>query len=166
MDSTKKHKKHAFGKNIYFLGQDADGINYWLEQASWDCGWYWGFGYIKSYTNNNNPSKARDISSHEHFDGLNRTKNINLYDAFKEKFAKTPLSNKELWTLCELMKSFYVAKNYAEMLHIGGAHYTSNPCKNIIKNEDELDRINKTVIPAICQSVYNLLTPNANTERK
>lgn len=159
IDATKKRKDFTFNKDIYLLGQDADGTNYWLEAASWDCDWYWGFGYIETYTNNNNPSRARDIESHSHFDSLGAKENKNLYDAFKEKFIVTPLSDKELWTLCELMKSFYTAKKYAEMLHTGGAHYTTNPCRDIIQNDKEYNRINKIVIPAICKEVYALLSP-------
>lgn len=159
IDATEKRKDFAFNKDIYLLGQDADGMNYWLEAASWECDWYWGFGYIETYTNNNNPSRARDIESHSHFNGLGARENKNLYDAFKEKFIVTPLSDKELWTLCELMKSFYTAKEYAEMLHTGGAHYTTNPCRDIIQNDKEYNRINKTIIPSICKEVYALLSP-------
>lgn len=159
IDATKKHTNFAFNKDIYLLGQDADGINYWLEAASWDCDWYWGFGYIETYTNNNNPSMSKDIDSHSHFDSLPNNQNKNLYDAFKEKFVVTPLSDKEIWTLCELMKSFYISKNYAEMLYTGGAHYTTNPCKDTIRNDKEYNRINKIIIPAICKEVYALLSP-------
>ena len=159
LDPTKKHKDFAFDKEIYFLGQDFNGINYWLEAATWDCDWYWGFGYIESYTNNNHPGNSKDIESHEHFNGLNRYGNTNLYDAFAEKFVITPLSNKEIWTLCELMKSYYIIREYADTCYRGGAHYTTNPCKEIIKNEKEYCRINKEVIPAICKEVYKILTP-------
>ena len=159
MNPEKKHKSKAFGNTIFFLGQDKDGINYWLEEATWDCDWYWGFGYIKSYTNNNNPNRAKDIASHSHFYMLNKYQNKNLYDAFKETFIVTPLTNKEIWTLCELVKSTYTAKEYADMLHIGGAHYTTNPCKDIIINDEEYNRINKIVIPELCKKIYELLTP-------
>ena len=37
---------------FYLLGRDEEGINYWLEEPSWDCGWYWGFGYVETYTTN------------------------------------------------------------------------------------------------------------------
>ena len=158
IEANKKHKSRAFGKDIYFIGQDRNGINYWLEQATWDCEWFWGFGYIESYTNNNNPSRAWDISSHSNFGGLNRYNNKNLYDAFKEKFVNTPLSDKELWMLCELMKSYYTLREYSDMLHVGGSHYTTNPCSELIKNNEEYDRINKIVIPAICEQVYELLS--------
>ena len=63
-----KVKSHAFGKDIYLLGQDEQGINYWLEAPKWDCIWYWGFGYIESFTNNKYPHLSKDISSHQHAD--------------------------------------------------------------------------------------------------
>ena len=148
---------HAFGKDIYLLGKDSLGTYYWLEKASWDCDWYWGFGYVETYTNNKNPNRAKDISSHQHFDGLFFNKGKMSFDVFKEFFEETVLTDREIWTLLELMKSFYTAREYASMLHIGGAHYTTNPCKEIIQDFDEWDRINKVVIPAICEEVYNLL---------
>ena len=66
----KKIINNVFGKNIYLLGQDKDGINYWLESPSWDCAWYWGFGYVETYTNNRNPAKAKDITLHTHLDSV------------------------------------------------------------------------------------------------
>lgn len=32
----------------FLLGCDSENIMYWLKSPSWDCGWYWGFGYIRS----------------------------------------------------------------------------------------------------------------------
>ena len=83
----KKQTTVAFNKKIYLLGADAEGTKYWLEAPSWDCGWYYGFGYVETYTNNNYPNRSRDINSHQHFDGLflNNPK-VNAFDAFKEFF--------------------------------------------------------------------------------
>ena len=69
MKIAKKQSK-AFGKDIYLLGEDQDGTKYWLEAPHFDCGWYWGFGYIETYTNNRRPDLAKDIASHQHIDGL------------------------------------------------------------------------------------------------
>lgn len=149
-----KRKSRAFGKDIYLLGQDADGINYWLEEATWDCDWYWGGGY----TNNKRPDASRDINSHQHFDGLFFNRNKNGFDAFKEFFAETPFTNREIWIICELMKSFYVARRYSDMLHCGGAHYTENPSKNVIMCFDEYKRINQYVIPDIMKNLYSILS--------
>ena len=156
----KKRKTNAFGKDVYLLGKDEDGIFYWLEKANWDCDWYWGGGYVETYTNNEYPEYSRDIESHQHFDGLFFNKRNNGFDLFNEFFAETPLTKNEIWELCELMKSFYIAREYSDMLYCGGAHYTSNPAKEIIKNEEEYKRINEIVIPAIMDEVYKLLSPD------
>lgn len=157
METVNKQKKHAFGKDIYFLGQDENGVNYWLEAASWDCSWYWGGGYVETYTNNKNPEIAKDIESHQHFDGLFFKGNKNAHDLFVEFFPVHPFTDSEVWKICELMKAFYTARAYSDMLHRGSANYTANPAADIIKSSKEYDRINKNVIPAIMKELYKIL---------
>ena len=147
----KKEIKEKFGSH-FLLGKDANGKKHYLEKASWDCGWYWGFGYIHTFT-------AHDIGCHYHFDGF--AKNCNLYDGFKNAFVDCVLTDNELWTLCELMKTFYNLKTAAEVLGRGNSHYTSNPCADIIKNPEEAKRINEVVLPAIFEEIYKLLSPEA-----
>ena len=66
-----------FGRKYYLLGKDAEGTKYWLEEPSWDCNWYWGFGYVQTFDRSGN-----DIDSHQHFDILFLTRKI--YDSFVE----------------------------------------------------------------------------------
>ncbi len=151
----KKKVDKAFGKKQYLLGQK-DGTYYWLEEAKWECEWYWGLGYVETFTNNENPHLAVDIDSHSHFcmffdEG-------NGYDAFKEFFDETVVSDKELWTLIECMKSLYTLREYSDFLYRGGSHYTTNPCKELIHNDTEYERINKELIPALLNQVYELLS--------
>lgn len=166
MDANKKHVINWHGKSYYFLGQDAYGENYWLEQANWDCGWYWGGGYVETFTNNRNPEKSRDVSSHQHFDGLFFKGPEHGFDKFRKLFGypavtggRTPYLDSEVWKICELMKAFYLARNYSDMIYCGGAHYTNNPVAEIIKNEAEYKRINNEVIPAIIEALYKIMTP-------
>lgn len=144
----KKEVKEKFGTH-YLLGIDAEGKKHYLEKASWDCGWYWGFGYIHTFS-------RRDIDSHYHFDSFE--KGCTMYDGFKKTFSESVLTDSELWKLCELMKTFYVLKNTAEVLGRGGAHYTTNPCKDIIINTEEVNRINEIVLPSIFAEIEKLLT--------
>ena len=159
--SMQKRKSHAFGKDVYLLGKDADGILYWLEGAQWNCDWYWGGGYVETYTNNEYPSRSIDIESHSHFDYMFFNKNMNGYNAFMNFFKETPFSEHEIWQICELIKSFYTARAYSDMLHIGGAHYTRNPARETIMNEEEYNRINHSVIPQIMKELYAILSPGA-----
>lgn len=157
LDGTKKYSMEKFGKKCFLLGQDKDGINYFLEAATWDCEWYWGGGYVETYTNNCNPVLSKDIKSHQHFDGLFFGGRKNGFDTFKEFLPVNPFTDSEIWQICELMKSFYIARKYADMVYTGGAHYTKNPAAKIIKSEDEYKRINNIVIPAIMESLYKIL---------
>ena len=162
----KKAIIHKFGKH-FLLGKDADGTKHYLEAAHFDCGWYWGFGYIHTYTNNSRPSMSRDINAHYHFDSFGRDKHGRsccLYDGIKDALTDLTVNDKELWTLCELMKTYYTMREYADLLSNGGAHYTTNPQRDLIKNNEELKRINEVVLPAIFEEVYNLLTPESEEQ--
>lgn len=144
----KKEIKNKFGKH-WLLGIDSNGNKHYLQAPSWDCGWYWGFGYIHTFS-------ARDIERHYHFDSFGKTEN--MHDGFKKAFVDSVLTDSELWKLCELMKTFYILKSTAEVLGRGGAHYTTNPCCELIKNSEEVERINKKVLPAIFKEIEKLLT--------
>ena len=152
----KKEKKHAFGKNIYLLGEDKEGTKYWLEEASWDCDWYYGFGYIETYTNNKNPEKSRDINSHEHYDSK-ILKNASTPEAFRNIFVKTPLTDDEIWTLNELMRTFYTLKKYHALIHRGSANITKNSLSDTIKNDNEYNRLKNEVFPKLFKEIYKLL---------
>lgn len=144
------------GHKYFLLGADEDGINYWLEEGHFDCGWYWGFGYIETFSNNKNPQLSRDINSHSHFKTM-LLDNALFADGFKNCFYQTPLSQDEIWKLYELMQAFYIAREYSDMIHRGGAHISQNPVSETIKDEDEYKRINEVVIPAIMDAVYKIM---------
>lgn len=152
----KKKTDFVFGKKIYLLGKDEEGINYWLEEASWDCGWYYGFGYIETYTNNETPHLSRDINSHEHYDSK-ILKNGVCPEDFRKIFVETPLTDSEIWKLNELMQTFYTLKKYHAMLYIGGSHITTNSVHDILKNDKEYNRLKDIVFPALFKEIYNLL---------
>ena len=115
-----------------------------MRKPSWDCDWYWGFGYL----GNND--------CHYHVNGLD---NKNLYDAIKEHFGDTLTikDDKKLWMFCELMATFYTLKETAEVLGRGGANYGFNPVADIIRNKEESDRINNKVMPAIFDALWDIL---------
>lgn len=121
-----------------------------LAAPSWDCDWYWGFGYIQN----------KNINTH--FDSLG---NNNMYDNIKDNFTDFIIQDdKDLWQFCELMQTFYNLKNTAEVLGRGGSHYTKNPLSELIKNTDEVERINNILMPAIFDEIYALL--KKSTEKK
>lgn len=161
MSELKKYKTHAFGKDVYFLGS-VDGDNYYMEAPSWDCEWYWGFGYVETYTNKNRPDLARDISSHQHFKGLWLKKHG---DKYRHKLSdwngfETPLTEKEQWALSDLMQQFYALKEAAEIIGRGSAHIRGHPlCESGIQDKGLAERINKELLPLVFKAVLAILTP-------
>lgn len=151
---------HAFGKKVYLLGLGKDGCHYWLEGPSWDCGWYWGFGYVETYTMDTSPSYSQDIASHQHFDCLFLKGPKDCYSMFTEFFDKTPLNEKEIYQLLELMETFYTLRKTAEVFVRGGSRITENQFKGLIKNERHAKELNTIVIPPIVYGACKLLTPD------
>ena len=148
--------KHCFrwhGRYYYLLGKDAHGIKYYLEEAHFDCGWYWGIGYIEAFSNNRTPERSADIRSHEHFD----TKIGRGLERFKEVFPENPYTDKEIWKILELMSCAYIARHYSDMLCCGGGMVSANPVADKIKREEEYMRINKEMIPAIMAELYKIM---------
>lgn len=74
-----------------------------------------------------------------------------------EFLVDSPFTEKEKWKILEIMKSLYIARKYSDFLYCGGAHYTENPVKNVIKNNEEYQRINNVVIPALLEELENIL---------
>jgi len=167
-----KKQSKAFGKDVYLLGEDQDGTKYWLEAPHFDCGWYWGFGYVETYTNNRQPDLAKDIASHQHIDGLlgqQYTYNFekqchvvgnyihNLYD--NPLFAKTTFTKKEGWELSELFQQFYLLRKMADFAHKEkpGCNITNSPVDHG-DMKDWYNKINNEMIPRITAAILEILS--------
>lgn len=148
-----KEKDHAFRKDIYLLGRDKFGTKHWLEAPSWDCNWYWGFGYIETYTNNNSPSTRNDISSHSH------AGNFMEYATSTDRIlVETTFTEKEAWKLCELFTRFNLLSEMAGYYHRGGCNMTE-----LHDSKEDLAKckqINEEEIPYITSEILKILTPN------
>lgn len=154
----RKQVSSAFDKTIYLLGEDSDGIKYWLEEPSWDCNWYWGFGYLESYTNNKNPGKSRDIRSHSHIDSMFLDAHTDPYTAFNNFFAKTTLEEHEIWKFLDYMQTFYTLKESAELFSRGYSYFTEKAKMTNLKRQDLNELINKTLLPKLFKNIKNLLS--------
>lgn len=143
------------GEKNYFLGLNKNGDKMWLVAPSWDCGWYWGLGYIKIYQQNWMPSKARDILCSTHFDCV-----FPSYGSFIDEFNNTPFTENEKWKIYEYMKELYILRKYSDMMHDGGAYITtgSKTLKEEQKNNiKEYNRINKILIPNVWKELEAIL---------
>ena len=171
----KKQMSHAFGKDIFLLGADTEGKYMWLEEPTWDCGWYWGFGYIEIYTNSKFPAKAKDIMSHSHFSGLvgkqeyydhekgyfrNGEYIHNIYDS--PQLIVTTFTEKEGWDLSELFKEFYLLQSMAAYTSRtpAGCYMTTSPVEQDADTMISWNQyINKVMIPKVTEEIMRILSP-------
>lgn len=147
----KKQVKKYKGKKYFLLGlRKEDNTKVWLEEASFDCDWYWGLGYVEIWD-----SREKEITEHWHFDSLFLK---NIPESFNEYFAETTLNSSEVWVLLDLMKSLYTCREYSDLIHSGANISSDSIAKDIVKNKTEYERLNKEIIPELLQSVYSLLS--------
>lgn len=151
-----KEARKVNGKWQFLLGMK-DGESYWLEQASFDCDWYWGLGYVESYRGMGSSDKS--WRGHQHFNGLFLKGPSDCKTMFDSFFDETPFTDDEIWQILELMQSAYTCRKYSDMLHTGGSHITSKVKVDLIKNDAEYGRLNNAVIPTIMNEVYKILLP-------
>ncbi len=158
--------KQTLNKNVghngrVLLGKDSNNICYYLEKPSWDCGWYWGFGYVHSR------------GSHEHITGF--IGNVEIFDTSTHKFVRsdyihniyesprltdTTFSENEGWQLSELFKQFYLLKDMAAFCHKSrpGCHVTTSPVDH--GNMSGWNQhINNVMIPKISAEIMRILSP-------
>jgi hypothetical protein len=125
------------------------GGNIWLSAPSWDCGRYWGFGYLGNK------------NCHYHLDSLDLDKEYNkhLFDRIKAHFDIGSLflaNDSELWKFCELVLSAYTLKETAEFFIRGGAYCTTNPLAEKLKNVEIANQINNELLPSIFDALFDL----------
>ena len=166
-------------EKVFFGDRKADNVRIYLSKPSFDCGWYWGFGYLGNsrehyhlheYAEKDHHLKLEDGS----FKLLTEARNMSMYDALLEDYKLNPdilgpidrLTSwkfnmyPRLYTFCELALTAYALKEAAEVLGRGGSHMTKNPCAVIIKNPEEVKRINEIVLPTIFNQIAELIEPN------
>lgn len=148
----KKETIEKFGNKYFLLGKK-DGKKYYLQDFSWDCGWYWGLGYVETF----NRLKT-DIDSHQHFDGLFLAKQYEEKTIYhvNEFLDESVLSDSESWELSDLFKSCYTLRETAELFGRGSSNYATPSVK--IKDEKLAERINKEILPKLFERIRELLT--------
>jgi hypothetical protein len=124
-----------------------DGENIYLSDPTWDCGWYWGFGYLGNK------------NCHYHLSGLPKQYNTDMKTALDLHFGDTlRIAPSEKWLFAELVQTAYALKETAEVLGRGGSHLTTNTLCELIKNPAEVERINKVLLPAIFDEMHGIMS--------
>lgn len=159
-------KKIQWQTKQFFGTRKSDGAKIYISAPSFDCGWYWGFGYLG---NKNEHCHLSSYQTKEHYFKtetgeyihITEKRNKSMYDCLKDDYILNIKIRQNLWQFCELVATAYSLKETAEILGRGGSHYTTNPAKDIIINSDEVKRINEKVLPAIFDEIYKIFSQPA-----
>ena len=109
--------------SVSILGEDIS-----IEKHSWDCNWYYGFGYIGN----------KDLHCHA-TQFIHELLWHDVKDVFEKSIFKT---NDQFWIFKDLLKQAYTLKECAEIYQYGG-HCITNSKTEIIKNKRKANSINK-----------------------
>lgn len=153
---------HVFNKTYYLLGKDIAGTKWYLQKSTWDCGWYWSFGYLESFTNNKNPEKSKDIRCHTHLNSLFQESSENAFNALKNFFSESVFEDDQLFEFVDYIETGYQLREAAKLFADGYSHYTErskDPC--IIKPE-LVKEINEIMIPSINARLDKMLLPEGD----
>lgn len=129
-----------------------------IDRPTWDCGWYWGFGYLERWND-----RKGDIDFHSHIDhefGTNKDgRRVNWYEGMQELLDQGDVfvDDHDRWKFLEIVKTIYNLKMTAEVLGRCGSHYASNPLSDEIYNPIEVRRINEDLIPKLIDEMYKVL---------
>ena len=163
MELLNKKVINKFGTH-YLLGEDENGLKYWLEEPTFNCGWYWGLGYIETFTNNRQPTRSVDIMSHEHFDSKFMM-NYGSIDGYLDFFKKSVLDRHDTYRLFELMECAYTLSKMAGICERGSAWVSKNDCYDTLKDQNLYLEIIQKKLPAVISAICNLLGGKTKPEQ-
>jgi hypothetical protein len=135
-------------EKVYF-GHTELGEAIYLDLPKWDCGWYWGFGYL------GNRGLHYHLSSYQAVGGIGEHRDIGMFEALKADYelGKPLQDDANLWKFCELVKTVYTLREAAEVFNRGGSHYSSNPCRELLKSPEQYRHINDVLLPSLFREI-------------
>lgn len=127
---------------ILYLGEHKDLGKLWLEDFKWNCGWYWGGGYIGN----------KDLHMHfKYFLNLGCNDTTFGYELLSE----TKITESQWWRLLDLFKQFYAYKEAAECFQYGG-YMTTDGRKDAEISKPMASMINKHIETVIISEIREL----------
>ena len=128
--------------NKIFLGSlREDNEPIYITKHSWDCGWYWGLGYVGNK------------NQHFHFDSFLRG---NTYLA-SDIFDKPTFTDTQWWVIRDLFVQAYALKAAAEVYRYGGHQTSLTGVTDVIKNIDMATTINDN-LKTVLDTVWDYMT--------
>ncbi len=105
------------------------GETIYISKHSWDCGWYWSFGYLSNK------------NCHFHLNSLWSVNNQLLMSA--DIFSDTNITEKEWWVIRDLYMQAYALKEAAAVYQYGGHQTCLTGVTDMLKNQAMADQLNK-----------------------
>lgn len=156
---TKTLRKY---KDKLYLGR-VNNKRIYLSKPSWDCGWYWGFGYLGNSRCHYHVSGLKEkITYFRDKDDNPRREVVTkcLFLGFKEHFDNGSFivkDEKDIWKLCELFETYYKLKETAAILYKGHCNIADeSPLVDVIKDVDYAYKINNVILPKVFDEIYKV----------
>lgn len=127
---------------MIYLGDTMKYGRLYLSKHSWDCGWYWRFGYI------GNPCY------HLHINSLLGIE----HDVSRIFDVETEITQDQWWIIRDLFRQAYALTEAAAVYQYGGRQATKPDITDCIKNLEMAARINKdleTVLDKVWDFIVN-----------
>lgn len=142
---------------VYFGTDKQSKQPIYLETPTFDCDWYWGFGYL------GNKHCHYSLESFQQVSCFGEYRNISMPDALQRDYdlCESLRNPNTLWTFCELVKTAYALKEVAAICNRGGSNYSNNPCKELLKNNEQYEHINFVLLPALFKELDQLFLNGA-----
>ena len=125
------------------LGTTIDNEVIYLSKHEWDCGWYWGFGYLGNK------------NLHYHFDTYLKGDEWKVNNIFKV----TRITQDQWWILCDLFKQAYALKDCAAIYQYGG-HISSKTGMTDVLNSDDKAKVLNDDLKIILDKIWEFLQYN------
>lgn len=120
-----------------------DGLVY-LDKHSWDCGWYWSFGYVGNSL------------YHFHIESLIQS----VYEVDKI-FMHTDIQQDQWWVIRDLFVQAYALQRAAEVYQFGGHQTHQAGVTDIINNRDMADKLNAD-LERVLDTVWTYMKEHIN----
>ena len=124
----------------------------YLSKHTWDCSWYWGFGYIGNH------------NLHAHFTTFLRD---GAGYGIDKVFSHTKLTDNNWWTILEMFSSAYKLREAADLYNRGGSHITTNLCAWDLTSKSVSDSLNKDlelVLDTVWKYIEDSIEANLQAE--
>jgi len=149
------------GKNKIFFGTNKEtNEKIYLDKPTWDCNWYWSFGYLGSknchYHLSGYNSKTHVFTTDKgELKHITESRNKHMYYCLLEDYELNDTIKENLWSFCEQARTIYTIKDAYEVIHRGGSNYTHHPLKNKVKDSRKASSWATKLLPELLQRFWN-----------